>query len=149
MIPQSGDTVLVRHRVTTSDGELIESSFDSQQPFRFTIDSGRVIRGMNDTVREMAEGTSTTVVIPASLAHGEYIPSKYRAVRKTAFYQGVQIGQTLTFQGDLGQPVKALVLREEGESLILDMNHPLAGKDLTLEVELIEVIKDDSQEPFI
>jgi peptidylprolyl isomerase len=148
-MPQAGDTVLVYHRVTTQDGKQVESSFDSSRPFRFTVDSGRVIRGMNEAVKGLVKGKRVTVAVPAVQAHGTYDPGKYRLVRKTAFYSGVSIGQTITFQGDLGQPVQARVLREEGENLVLDMNHPLAGTDLTLEIELVDILSENNREPFI
>ncbi|MCL2826723.1 MAG: FKBP-type peptidyl-prolyl cis-trans isomerase [Eggerthellaceae bacterium] len=149
MKPQNGDTVLVRHRVTTLEGDEIESSFDKRYPFRFTVGSGRVIKGMNDAVCGLDVGESTKAVVPAALAHGEYDARKYRPVRKTAFFKEVKVGQNLTFQGELGEPVQAVVLREEGDLLFLDTNHPLAGKDLVLEIELLEILEDGTQEPFI
>jgi peptidylprolyl isomerase len=149
MTPQTGDTVCIYHRVSTEDGEQIESSYTRKKPFTFTIDSGRVIRGMNEAIKDMEKGSHLTIVVPAAQAHGEYSPSKHRKVRKTAFYAGVKTGQTLTFQGDLGQPVQARVLQEEGECLVIDMNHPLAGKNLTVEIELVDIIKEHTREPFI
>ena len=149
MKPQSGDAVLVYHRVSTLEGDEIESSFGKKQPFRFTVDSGRVIQGMNNAVKDLQPGESLKVLIPAKQAHGEYDESKFRTIRKTAFFQGAKIGQTITFQGELGQPIQARVLREEEEVVVLDTNHPLAGKDLMLEIELVEILEDNKSEPFI
>ena len=149
MKPQPGNAVLVRHRVTTMEGDEIESSFDKKQAFRFTVDSGRVIRGMNDAVKSLERGEAVKLRVPAALAHGEYDERRFRPVRKTAFFKEAKVGQTITFQGELGDPVQARVLREEGDTVILDTNHPLAGKDLMLEVELVDILKDSTQEPFI
>ena len=149
MTPKSGDTVYIYHRVRTSDGEEIECSFGKPSPFRFTIDSGRVLRGLNDAVKGLEPGEQATVVIPAVHAHGEYDSGKLRTFRRTTFYQGLEVGQVVTFQGDIGQPIKCRVLREEEDGYVLDMNHPLAGKDLVLEVELVDVAEEKLVAPFI
>jgi peptidylprolyl isomerase len=135
--------------VTDTQGVELESSYESDLPLRFAVDSGRVLCGLNDAVKALEPGESITLIVPAIEAHGEYDAGKQRAFRKTTFYQGLKVGQTVTFQGDLGNPVQARVLREEGDSFILDMNHPLAGQDLSLELELLEILKDPQIEPFI
>ncbi len=149
MHPGSGDTVLVRHCVTTSDGQELESSFEPKKPLRFTIDSNRVIRGLNDALKTMEVGDTQRITIPAAQAHGVYSPTKIRHVAKTAFYQGAQIGQTMTFQGDLGEPVSARIIDETEDAFIMDMNHPLAGKDLSIEVKLLEILESSECAPFI
>lgn len=149
MKPVAGDTVLVHHRVTTLEGEVIESSFESDTPLRFTIDSNRVIPGLNDAVKRLEEGTSLSTTVPADQAHGVYDSAKYRRVRKTTFYQGIEIGRIITFQGDLGEPIRARVLREEGDMYVLDLNHALAGKDLVLDVRLVEILGQEEVAPFI
>lgn len=148
MKPTSGDVVYVHHRVIDEDGKEIESSFD-YEPFRFTVDSFRVLKGMNEIVKDMESGERRTVVIPAVMAHGEYDPAKRRPFRKTTFFKGLKIGQIVTFQGELGEPYEARVVDEDEDSYIIDMNHPLAGKDLTLEIELVEIGDHEGIKPFI
>ena len=148
MKPKSGDVVHVRHRVTTTDGEIIESSFGGS-PLRFAVDSFRVLHGINDAVKDMEVGESVTLNIPAAYAHGEHDPTKQRTFRKTTFYQGLKVGQTITFQGDLGEPYPAKLLREEDDCYIIDMNHPLAGKDLIVDLELLEILDSNNTAPFI
>lgn len=148
MKPKSGDVVYVHHRVADAQGEIIESSYDDE-PLRFTVDSYRVLGAMNDAVKGLEVGEHTTIGVPAAQAHGVYDPSKQRAFRKTTFYQGLKIGQTITFQGDLGEPYPAKVLREEGDCYIIDMNHPLAGKDLVIDLELVDVGSHCETAPFI
>jgi len=149
MKPQSGDAVLVRHRVTTTEGEEVESSFDKKYPFRFTLDTGRVILGMNDAVKNLEVGESAKVLIPAAHAHGNYDESKHKYVRKTKYFEDITVGQKRTFAGDIGQMIEARVIRIEDDMIIFDTNHPLAGKDLILEIELIEILEEKTQEPFI
>jgi len=149
MRPQSGDAVLVYHRVTTEEGTELESSFGKKDPFRFTVDSNRVIKGMNKAVKELEVGEKTSVIVPAAEAHGEFNERSYKSVRKTAFFKGVKVGQTITFQGELGEPIQARVVREDGELVILDTNHPLAGQNLMLEIELVEILSDAVRAPFI
>jgi len=149
MKPQTGDAVLIRHRVTTLDGNEIENSFDKRRPMRFTIDSGRVIRGMNEAVKNLEVGQRKEMVISAVQAHGEYDEKKSKYVRKTRFLEKVTVGQKITFAGELGQQVEARVLREEDDIVVLDTNHPLAGKELVLDIELLEILEDSVQEPFI
>jgi len=148
MKPASGDAVLVHHAVYDDRGNEIESSF-GDAPFRFTVDSFRVLKGMNEAVKEMEPGDRKKILIPAEMAHGAYDPVKQRKFRKTAFYNGLKVGQTVTFQGDLGEPRQAVVLREEEDCFVLDMNHPLAGKDLILDIELVEIVDHEGIQPFI
>lgn len=149
MAPKSGDTVFVYHRVTKQDGEEIENSFGKQYPLCFVIDARRVLPGLNEVVKGMEKGEKITTVIPAAQAHGEYDPGKIRKFRKSTFLQGLKVGQTCTFQGELGQPHRAKMLGEEGDMYLMDWNHPLAGQDLTLEVELVECVEQNVFEPFI
>lgn len=148
MKPKSGDVVYVHHRVADTQGQIIESSFDDA-PLRFTVDSFRVLAAMNEAVKGLEIGESATIGVPAAQAHGEYDPTKQRAFRKTTFYQGLKVGQTITFQGDLGEPYPAKVLREEEDCYIIDMNHPLAGKDLIIDIELVDIGDHKDNTPFI
>jgi len=149
MKPKTGDTVYVFHRVCTTDGEEIESSFGAPKPFRFTVDSNRVIKAMNDLVMMLEKGEKATLVVPPEEAHGVYDPSKTRRMRKTTFYNGIKVGQTITFQGDLGQPIPSKVVSEDEEYVVLDMNHPLAGKSLVIEIELVDFSEEGEKTPFI
>ncbi|MCL1799234.1 MAG: FKBP-type peptidyl-prolyl cis-trans isomerase [Eggerthellaceae bacterium] len=149
MKPKSGDTVYVLHRVCTDDGEELESSYGKKQPFRFTVDSNRVIAAMNSAVKTLEKGEKATVKVPPEEAHGNYDTIKRRRVRKTTFYNGIEVGQTITFQGDLGEPVPAKVISEEEDFYILDMNHPLAGKGLVVDVELVDFTEESDGVPFI
>ncbi len=149
MTPETGDTVRVYHRVSTLDGQEVESSFGCGTPLRFVIDSGRVLRGLNDLVKDLSIGERATTTVPAARAHGEHDPGKIKKVRKTTFFQGLKVGQVVTFQGDLGQPIQVRVLEEQDDVYVLDMNHLLAGKDLTVEVELLEILEDPQTRPFV
>ncbi|MGV8084257.1 MAG: peptidylprolyl isomerase [Coriobacteriia bacterium] len=149
MAPKSGDTVYVYHRVTTQEGKEIECSFGKEKPLCFVVDARRVLPGLNEAVKDLEKGDKAIVMVPAAKAHGVYDPGKIRKFRKSTFFQGLKVGQICTFQGELGEPHRARVLREEEDVYVLDWNHLLAGQDLTLELELVDIVEENVFEPFI
>ena len=88
----------------------------------------------------MAAGEKKTVTIPAKDAYGEYNPQAVQTVPVSQIPNAAQlpVGQTVYFQGPMG-PFPAKVVSVDENNAVFDMNHELAGKDLTFEIELVEV----------
>jgi len=139
MAPKSGDTVRVHYCGTLSDGSEFDSSA-GREPLEFVVGSGQVIPGFDAAVVGLEPGEKITVTIPAADAYGEPQPEGLQKFPLSAFPSAPEIGWAVELGGPNGERIPATVHLIEGDDVILDFNHPLAGQDLTFEIELVEVI---------
>lgn len=135
-----GQTAVVRYRGTLDDGTVFDST-EGIEPLEFEIGSGKVIHGFDEAVRRMSAGDRATVRIPARDAYGEYDEGR---IEKSPMYtlpnaKDIQVGKVFYFVTDEGLRFPARVLDITEGIARVDFNHPLAGKDLTFDIELVEV----------
>jgi peptidylprolyl isomerase len=139
-VAKSGDTVKVHYTGTLDDGSVFDSS-ENREPLEFTLGEGSVIPGFENAVMGLKLGDSVTVTIPAGEAYGEYQDNMLMEIDRAQLPQGLnpEVGMQLQMQQMDGTAV-IVVISEVGEdSITIDGNHPLAGKDLTFEIELVEI----------
>ena len=138
---KTGDTVKVHYTGKLDDGTLFDSSID-RDPLQFTIGSGQVIVGFDQGVIGMALGESKTVKIPAEQAYGPYREDLVLVVGRNELAENMEpeVGQELLSQQPNGQIISFKVIEVSESNLTLDANHRLAGKDLTFEIELVEIV---------
>lgn len=140
--PQNGDTVRVHYTGTLADGTEFDSS-QGRDPLSFTMGEESVIPGFEAAVAELEVGGKTTVTIPAAQAYGERIDDAQQEVPLDAFGDSLpQAGWGVELQGPDGQRVNAIVAAIGEEFVTLDFNHPLAGQDLTFELELVQIVNE-------
>ena len=135
---QNGSTVRVHYTGKLDDGTVFDSS-RGRDPLEFKLGSGQVIRGFDDAITGMNPGESKTVTIPAADAYGPRRDELLLRVDRSQFPEGVepQVGQQ--FQMSQGEQSFVVNVAEvQDEHVTLDANHPLAGRDLTFELELVE-----------
>ena len=139
---KTGDTVKVHFNGFLDDGTLFGSS-RGNEPVEFTIGDGKIIRGLENAVIGMEEGDKKTVTAPPEDAFGLHKEKLITTVNKLTISSDVEleVGKTLIFRGGQDQNVRATVKDVTENEVTLDANHPLAGKELTLEVELLEVAR--------
>lgn len=135
-----GKSVKVHYKGTLADGTQFDSSYDRGEPLAFTCMAGQMIPGFDAAVNEMEVGEKRTVVIPAGDAYGERDESKVAKldIKMLPGSENLRVGQQLRLASAEGIPLPCVVVAKDDEHISLDMNHPLAGKDLTFEIELLE-----------
>ncbi len=137
---KSGDTVQVHYKGTLKSGELFDSS-EGREPLEFTVGSGQVINGFDTAVVDMEPGETKTVHIPVEQAYGERTQEALISVPRSEFPEDItpEIGQELQMSDDQGHIFPVVVAGVEADHVVLDANHPLAGHDLTFEINLVKI----------
>ncbi len=136
----SGDTVRLHYTGTLTDGTTFDSS-DGRDPLEFVVGSGQVIAGLDKAIPGMSVGDTKTVTVPADEAYGAHHPEARQSVPRDQFPDDipVEVGMRLELRTPQGQTMPVVVAEVAEDSVVLDANHPLAGKDLTFAIELVEI----------
>ena len=136
------DTVKVRYTGRLEDGTVFDQS-PAERPLQFIIGREEVIAGFDEAVEGMYQGESKNVTVPCAKAYGESKPLLIETVERSVLADKVdlQVGGQLEITNHDNTTFR-LMVREITESHVtLDANHPLADKDLTFDIELLEVKK--------
>ena len=135
-----GDTVRVHYRGTLDDGTEFDTSVGSE-PIVFTIGEGQVIPGFETAVEGMKTGEKKKERIQASEAYGDRREELVFTVSREQMPDGtdVEVGDMLRVGFPDGSNAAVQVAAMDEQSVTLDANHPLAGKDLTFELELVGI----------
>lgn len=135
-----GKKVKVHYTGTLQDGEKFDSSLDRGEPIEFVCMQGQMIPGFDAAVNEMAVGDKRTVNIPCAEAYGERNEQLIMSIPLDQIPNAEQLpaGERVMLQGPNG-PMPALVSEKTDTTATFDLNHELAGKDLTFEIELVEI----------
>lgn len=137
---KNGDTVKVHYTGTLEDGTVFDSSRE-REPLEFTLGKGQLIPGFEEAVTGMEVGDTTTAKIPADKAYGPVREEMVARVEKDQFPEGLnpEVGQKLQVPQQDGQVLVVTVTEVDNTHVTLNANHPLAGKDLVFEIELVEI----------
>jgi peptidylprolyl isomerase len=141
---KEGDLVKVHYTGKLKDESVFDSSRDGE-PLEVTLGSGQVIPGFEKAVIGMGVGDSKTFEIAAAEAYGSYREELVVEIDKERIPGDltVEVGQQLVLRQTEGPPIRVMVADMSDQSVTLDANHPLAGEDLTFEVQLIEIVSSD------
>ena len=138
---KSGDTVQVHYTGTLGDGTVFDSSA-GRTPLEFTVGSGQVIKGFDEGVAGMNPGEKKTIDIPMEDGYGPSNEEMIFTLDRTDIPTDIplEMGMTLNMHEDGNpRPIPVIVRDLTDVNVTLDANHPLAGKDLVFEVELVGV----------
>ncbi|MAS41959.1 MAG: peptidylprolyl isomerase [Rhodobacteraceae bacterium] len=135
-----GDTLHLHYKGSLDDGTVFDSS-EGRDPLTFELGSGQIIPGLEAGLAGMEVGEKRTVRVEPADGYGEHDPSRVQAVDRAGVPDHIptEPGTQLQVQMQDGQAVNVVVAEVTEDELILDANHPLAGKALTFDVELVEI----------
>lgn len=139
-LAKQGDMVQVHYTGRLNDGTVFDSS-EQRDPLQFELGARQMIPGFEKAVFGMAVGDKKTVEIPAGEAYGESSPEMIIHFPRTEVPQDMSPfpGMELMLTTQQGQQVPAKVIEVTDEEIVLDANHPLAGKDLIFDITLVQI----------
>ncbi|EEB85828.1 FKBP-type peptidyl-prolyl cis-trans isomerase [Roseobacter sp. GAI101] len=137
---KSGDTVAIHYTGTLLDGSTFDSS-DGREPLEFVVGSGQIIPGLDVALPGMEVGDKKVVKIGSEDAYGPLNPEMRQAVPREGIPADIplEIGTQLQMQTPDGQAMPVMVVEVDDATVTLDANHPLAGKDLQFDIELMKI----------
>jgi FKBP-type peptidyl-prolyl cis-trans isomerase 2 len=137
---KSGDTVAIHYTGTLLDGSTFDSS-DGRDPLEFVVGSGQIIPGLDVALPGMAVGDKKVVKIASEDAYGPLNPEMRQAVPREGIPADIplEVGTQLQMQTPDGQALPVMVVELDEATVTLDANHPLAGKDLQFDIELVSI----------
>ena len=140
---EQGDTVKVHYTGKFEDGEVFDTS-EGKEPLEFTIGEGRVIPGFEHAVEGMETGEKKSAEVPASEGYGPHHKELVAEVNRQEFPEHIdpKKGQQLQVPQQDGKTMIVTVTDVDENKVTLDGNHPLAGKDIKFDIELVDVHKE-------
>jgi FKBP-type peptidyl-prolyl cis-trans isomerase 2 len=141
MQAKKGDIVRVHYTGKLNDGSQFDSSV-GRAPLEFTLGAGQMIAGFDAGVLGMAIGEKKIINIDPANGYGLKNPEAIIDFPKSNIPEGmsIEIGMKLNLQNEYGQPVPVEVVEIKDDTIVMDANHFLAGKDLVFDVELVEIV---------
>lgn len=137
---KANDTVKVHYTGRLADGEVFDSSVGGE-PLEFTMGQGQLIPGFEAGVLDMAVNEKKTIVIPSEDAYGNKDENLVYEVQKDMLPPGEEpeVGMQLITQAPDGPQVPLVITEIKDETVIVDANHPLAGRELTFDLEVVSI----------
>lgn len=134
------DTVKVHYTGKLTDGQVFDSSLE-REPIEFKVGAGKMIPGFENGVLDMELNEKKNIEIPSGKAYGEVQDELFQEVPKDQLPEDIkpEIGMGLAAQMPDGSQRQLRVAEVKDASIVVDANHPLAGKDLNFEIEVVEI----------
>ncbi len=133
---ESGDSIKVHYEGRFEDGEVFDSSRERNEPIEFEAGSEQLIPGFSNGVIGMAVGDKKILTIPAAEGYGDHDPDRIQKAEMSMMPEGVKVGDRLQAQSG-EHTVSVMVTKIDGDDVTLDSNHPLAGKTLIFDIEIV------------
>jgi FKBP-type peptidyl-prolyl cis-trans isomerase SlpA len=137
---KENSTVKVNYTGKLSDGQVFDTS-EGEAPIEFVLGQGRLIPGFEKGLIDMKVNEKKTITIPKEEAYGDVNKELLHEVKKTELPQDMEpkVGMGLVSKAPDGREMNLLVVEVKDESIVVDANHPLAGKDLIFDLEVLEI----------
>ncbi len=138
---KQGDTVKVNYTGKLDDGSVFDTSV-GKQPLEFKIGDGKILPDFEKAILDMKPGDKKTIKIEAENAYGQPREDMVITVDRKHLPENIEpkVGLNLQIKQENDQVVIVTIKEVNEDKITLDGNHPLAGKDLTFELELVEIV---------
>jgi FKBP-type peptidyl-prolyl cis-trans isomerase 2 len=137
---KENNTVKVNYTGKLSDGQIFDSS-EGREPIEFTLGQGQLIPGFEKGLIDMKLNEKKTITIPKEEAYGDVNKDLIQEVNKTELPQDMtpEVGMGLVSKSPDGQEMNLMVVEVREETIVIDGNHPLAGKELVFDLEVLAI----------
>lgn len=135
-----GTTVTLHFSLALTDGEMIDSNFESE-PATFTVGDGQLLKGFEQQLLGLREGDSDTFVISPEQGFGAHNPANVQRIDREEFEPGLALveGLMLSFADAQHNELPGVVVSFDEQEVVVDFNHPLAGRDILFKVAIIKI----------
>jgi|TARA_B110000438_G_C15803972_1_gene646428 FKBP-type peptidyl-prolyl cis-trans isomerase SlpA len=132
--------VSVHYTGKLKDGSIFDSSVD-REPLSFTVGEGKLIPGFENGIVGMKVNEKKLIEIPSNEAYGDVRDELIQEVAKTNLPEELtpEVGMQLQSNAEDGSTLLVTIVKVEDESVVVDANHPLAGKDLVFDIEVVDI----------
>lgn len=136
---KTGDNVQVNYTGKLEDGSIFDTSVqEGRQPLGVKIGEGQLIKGFESALIGMSIGETKTITLEPSEAYGESNPEMIAEIEKSQISENVSVGDVLQGHGPMG-PINVKVVEIKESTIVIDANHPLSGKKLIFDLEIVSV----------
>lgn len=138
---KQNDTVKVHYTGKLTDGQVFDSSVERGEPIEFTLGQGQLIPGFEQGLIDMQVNEKKTINISKEEAYGEPREDLIQEVPKNQLPEEIkpEVGMGLVSKSPDGREMNLVVKEVKEEAIVVDGNHPLAGKDLIFDLEVVEI----------
>ena len=138
-VVKDGSVVSLQYSLSEENGELIESN-KGKDPLKYTHGSKQIVPGLEKELTGMKVGGEKRVKVKPEDAYGLVSPKAFQEVPKEQIpANGLKVGATLAAKGPHGQEIPVRVHEIKEKTVVLDLNHPMAGKTLLFEIKILDI----------
>lgn len=143
---KSGDVVRIHYTGKLEDGTQFGTS-QGEEPLELRVGAGQVISGLDRQIQGMAVGAKETVTVPVDEGYGQRDEQQIQVVPRSTIPAEIDlaVGGILQAQTPDGRAVQLVVKDFDESQVTVDANHPLAGHDLTFEIEIVEIVASEGE----
>jgi FKBP-type peptidyl-prolyl cis-trans isomerase SlyD len=143
----NGTVVGIDYSLHLGDGKVVDAS-DESEPLTYLHGEGQIVPGLESALEGLSVGDKKQVVVAPEQGYGPHDARGIQEVQRTAFPAGFepQVGMELTAEGENGEPVPFSIREVRPQSVVIDLNHPLAGKTLHFDVTVRDVREATAEE---
>jgi peptidylprolyl isomerase len=145
---ENGHYVSVHYKGTLENGEVFDTS-EGRHPMEVQMGAGQIIAGFEKALMGMALNEKKAITLEPEQAYGHRDDSLTHSFARSDIpaEMNVEVGQTVALSSPEGQQVPAQVIEADDEKVVVDLNHPLAGKALTFDIEIVGISNSPTQQP--
>jgi FKBP-type peptidyl-prolyl cis-trans isomerase SlyD len=146
---ENGNVVELEYSLHLGDGRVVDASAPGE-PLTYLHGEGQIVPGLESALEGLSAGDRKEVVVDPAQGYGDHDPRGLQEVPRGAFPDGfqAQVGMELTAEGPSGEPVPFTIREVRLETILIDLNHPLAGKTLHFDVTVrgVRAATDEERE---